>query len=242
MAQTPLFTARSKHKMLPYYSNSSLSVPVTGLGVGYVYSANGLYDPDISGTGTQPMGFDQMMVFYEHYTVFSARIRVTFRNFSTAIAPVVYIAARGDTTVFTDPLQIMETGNTVSTQLMPANITGSLKELTMTVRVAAFLGFDDLMDSNVARGDIASNPTEGVFFHVGAFYNETAAAGTVTFQVRLEYDAVFSEARVITPSLSRRLRALLVEPQDATPDRSPGPVSTSEEKCAPPSAPIGWFR
>lgn len=214
MVQTPLFAARSKHKMLPYYSNASLTAPVTGLGVGYVYSANGLYDPDISGTGTQPMGFDQMMVFYEHYTVFSARIRVTFRNFSTAISPIVYIAARGDTVVFTSPEQIMETGNSVSTQLLPANITGSLKELTMTVRCAAFLGFDDLMDSNVARGDIASNPAEGVFFHVGCFNNEASATGVVQFQVRIEYDAVFSEARVITPSLSRRIRALLVEPQD----------------------------
>lgn len=209
MAQTPLFSARSKHKMLPYYSNFNFTVPSTSLGVGYVYSANGLYDPDISGTGTQPMGFDQMMIFYEHYTVFSARITVTFRNISTTIAPVVYIAARGDTVVFTNPEQIMETGNTVSTQLMPAGIQGSLKELKMTVRVAPFLGFDDLMDSNVARGDIAANPAEGVFFHLGAYNNEALASGVVSFQVRIEYDAVFSEARVITTSLSSGFKALL---------------------------------
>lgn len=210
MARVPLFNARSKHKMLPYYSNNSLSVPNTGLAVSYVYSANGLYDPDISGVGHQPGGFDQMMVFYEHYTVFTARIIVTFRNYSTNQSPVVFIAARADTTNIPDPIAVMEAGNTVSTQLMPANITGSLKELKMVVRVAAFLGFDDLMDSNVARGDISSNPSEGVFFHVGAYYNEASAAGSVTYQTRIEYDAVFSENRVIAPSLSSNLRALVI--------------------------------
>lgn len=210
MPRAPLFNARSKHKMLPFYSNSSLPVPATGAAVSYVYSGNGLYDPDISGTGNQPAGFDQMMLFYEHYTVFTARICVTFRNFTASISPIVFLAARGDVTNFSSAIQVMEAGNTVSTQLMPAGIAGSLKELKLTVRVAAFLGFDDLMDSNVARGDLSSNPAEGVFFHVGAYNNETLAAGTVNYQARIEYDAVFSENRVITSSISSGLRALLI--------------------------------
>lgn len=229
MTETPLFKARTKHMMLPYYSNSSLSVPSTGLAVSYVYSANGLYDPDISGTGTQPTGFDQMMVFYEQYTVFQATIVVTFRNFSASIAPVVFLAVRADTPNISSVEQVMSTGNTISTTLLPANTAGSLKELRMTVRVASFLGFDDLMDSNVARGDIASNPAEGVFFHVGAFYNEALVAGIVQFQTRITYDAVFSEARVITPSLRAGFKNLILS-------------ATSEEKQSlPPKPPAGWF-
>lgn len=234
----PLFTARSKHKMLPYYSNNSLNLPATGASVAYVYSANGLYDPDISGVGTQPMGFDQMMIFYEHYTVFNARIIVTFRNYSAGISPIVYIAVRADSPVITDPKTIMETGNSVSTQLMPGGVSGSLKELKLSVRVAPFLGFDDLMDSNVSRGDIAANPAEGLFFHVGAYNNEALSAGIVQFQVRIEYDAVFTETRVITPSLSQAFRALLVAspPHVSATSGAPAcdrPVPSDERK--------GWF-
>jgi len=209
MVATPLFPPRSKHMMLPYYLNSSLSVPSTTAAVSYVLSANGLYDPDISGTGIQPMGFDQMMIFYEHYTVYQATLTVTFRNFSATIAPVVFLAVRGDVTNVPDAATVMTTGNTVSTVLMPANVTGSLKELKMHVKIAEFLGFDDLQDSNVARGDIAANPAEGAFFHVGAFYNETTTAGTVQFQARITYDAVFSEARIITPSLRLGFKKLI---------------------------------
>jgi hypothetical protein len=214
MPAAPLFPSRSKSMMLPYYMNASLTVPVTGLATGYVFSANGLYDPDVSGVGTQPMGFDQMMIFYEHYTVTEAKIVVTFRNFSTAIAPVVFIAFRADTVLSTDPKVVMETGNAISTQLMPANIDGSLKELTLRGNIGRFLGFDDLQDSNVARGDISSNPAEGAFFHVGAFYNEGAATGSVSFQVRLEYRAVFTEPRIITASLSRGMHSLIIATTD----------------------------
>lgn len=195
--------------MLPFYTNSSLSVPNTSAATVYVFSANGLYDPDISGTGIQPMGFDQMMVFYEHYTVFEATCEVTFRNFTTNISPIVFLAARGDTTNVPDAQTVMTTGNTVSTQLMPASVDGSLKKLKMHLRIGPFLGFDDLMDSNVARGDVASNPSEGAFFHVGAFQNETLTAGTVQFQVRISYRAVFTEPRIVTPSLSAGIHSLL---------------------------------
>lgn len=246
MARMPLFTARSKHKMLPYYTNYSLTLPSTGLASSLVFSANGLYDPDISGIGTQPMGFDQMMIFYEHYTVFNARIIVTFRNFTANTSPVVFIAARADTPLLTDPISIMETGNSVSTQLLPAPSQGSLKELKLTVRVAPFLGFDDLMDSNVARGDITSNPAEGVFFHVGAYNNETLAAGEVKMQVRIEYDAVFTEPRVIVPSLSRALQGLIVEHaavavDSAAPVRATGSVSIPDSKNGQEPTQRGWF-
>jgi hypothetical protein len=210
MVEMPLFGIRSKHKSLPYYSNNSLSLSATSTATSYVYSANGLYDPDISGTGTQPRGFDQMMIFYEHYTVTRALIEVTFRNFTATTSPIVFIAARGDVTNVSNAIDVMEQGNSVSVQLLPANVTGSIQKLSMVMNIARFLGFDDIMDSNVARGDIAANPAEGAFFHVGGFNNETLAAGTVQFQVRIRYLAVFTEPRVITPSLSSAFARLLL--------------------------------
>lgn len=205
MAKMPLFTARSKNMMLPYYTATSLTVPATAAAVSFVFSANGLYDPDISGTGTQPTGFDQMMVFYEHYTVLKARVVVTFRNYSGAIAPIVFLAARGDVTNVPSPLDVMTQGNTVSTQLQAAGQFGSLKELTLELDVRRFLGFDDLLDASLTRGDVASNPSEGAFFHVGAFENGVPATGAVYIQVRIEYHAIFTEPRIITPSLALSL-------------------------------------
>lgn len=215
MAQPPLFASRSKRKMLPYFGASSLSVPATATPVVYVFSANGLFDPDITSTGGQPSGFDQMMVFYEHYTVFKARLVVTFRNLGNT-SPTVFIAARGDINNIPSFVQVMETGNSVSTQLLPTTIAGSLKELTLTINVAPFLGIDDLMDSNVSRGDISANPTEGVFFHIGAFNSEAFASGSVAFSARIVYEAVFTEARVVSSSVMRKIHSLLLSSSGVT--------------------------
>jgi len=209
MSQTPLFAARTKRKMLPYFVSSTVSCG-SGTAGSYILSANGLFDPDISSTGTQPSGFDQMMVFYEHYTVYQARIVVTFRATNAGISPIVFVAARGDTANIPSIQEVMNTGNTVATQLMPLNIDGSLKELKMIVNVASFLGFDDLADSNVSRGDINANPAEGVFFHIGLFNPESVGGATINFQARVTYEAVFSEARVVTPSLREILYKAVV--------------------------------
>lgn len=50
--------------------------PSQGVAAAWAFAANGLYDPDISGTGHQPMGFDQMTTFYNHYEVIGSKIRM----------------------------------------------------------------------------------------------------------------------------------------------------------------------
>jgi hypothetical protein len=45
-----------------------------------VMAMNGLYDPDISGTGHQPRGFDQWMAFYQRYQVTDSMIKVDLAN------------------------------------------------------------------------------------------------------------------------------------------------------------------
>lgn len=42
----------------------------------YVFSLNGLFDPNITGTGHQPRGYDQITPFYKAYTVFGVSIRI----------------------------------------------------------------------------------------------------------------------------------------------------------------------
>lgn len=195
--------------MLPYAAGAQLSVPSNTQAVVAVFSANGLFDPDITFTGEQPMGFDQMMLFYEHYTVLSAEITATFRNISVNTSPSCFLAVRGDVTNITDNSVVRETGNTVIAQLDPFGSFGAIRTLRLRVNVRKFLGIDDLLDSSVARGDVAANPLEGLFFHVGGYNADALAATVLNYQVRIEYHAVFSEPRVITPSLTKAVHALL---------------------------------
>ena len=69
-----------KHRGKLLYSDNRVITPTAAAATAYVYSANGLYDPDITGAGHQPMSFDQLIGMYEHYTVQSGKITVNFVN------------------------------------------------------------------------------------------------------------------------------------------------------------------
>lgn len=54
----------------------------------YVFNSNSLYDPDSTGTGHQPLGFDQFSAMYSRYRVLGVQYRVTFGNPATNGAAV----------------------------------------------------------------------------------------------------------------------------------------------------------
>lgn len=44
------------------------------------FRVNSLFDPDKTGTGHQPMGFDQLMLLYFRYKVFAVKAEITWTN------------------------------------------------------------------------------------------------------------------------------------------------------------------
>lgn len=64
---------------LPYHDTFQLNAPV-GLGTSQVMNLNSIYDPDRSGTGHQPLGYDQWSQFYKKYRVFKVAYDITFTN------------------------------------------------------------------------------------------------------------------------------------------------------------------
>lgn len=53
---------------MKYTTEVSLNPPNSGI-ANHIFSFNGLYDPDITGVGHQPYGFDEWMALYNHYCV-----------------------------------------------------------------------------------------------------------------------------------------------------------------------------
>lgn len=58
----------------------------------YYFALNNIYDPDTTGTGHQPYGFDQWMSFYYRYTVFASSIRLTAITTTTTTNATQYLA------------------------------------------------------------------------------------------------------------------------------------------------------
>jgi hypothetical protein len=63
-----------------------------------VYNLNSCFDPDRTGVGHQPLGFDQWSTFYNRYRVDKAKVEVTFLNVSANTVPDILLMASNDAT------------------------------------------------------------------------------------------------------------------------------------------------
>jgi len=160
----------------------------------YVFSANGCFDPDITGTGGQPMGFDQMMIFYNHYTVMRSKIQVVFRS-TSAVGRVVCIAVSGSATPLTSIEQIEENGRCVLAWLNPTGIADSHARLTAPANMTKFQGLVQVKDDPDMRGDASSNPAEQVYYLLYCWNPIDVTVVSAGCSVRIEYDVWFHEPR-----------------------------------------------
>lgn len=208
----PVFPSRTIRK-LRYSTNFSLSNAV-GAVASYVFAANGLYDPDITGTGHQPMGFDQLMLSYNHYVVTHARILLTFRN-TTSDTVTVAVTAQANNTPITVIDQILESGLLAMTTLTPKATDDSIQLIELRMDVARFLGRRFLEDDGDTTGSVTTNPLELEYFHVQA-WDSAGKATLVQVDCVIEYTALFNEPRILTTSLQKQFSRMLVQEAKST--------------------------
>lgn len=206
---TPLFPPKYRC-MLRYQTKFNLT-STTGAVATNVFSANGLYDPDITGTGHQPAGFDNMMLSYEHYTVTRSRCSAIFQASTTNVYPTVAVSLRAGATPGTNAEQNIEDGNIAFDRIHPVNVGRSMCEVHMNADIAQFCGLHDLLDNDDYRGTISANPAEQAYFHVQTWSLDLTSS-TQIIEVILEFEAWFTEPRNLTQSLRKSIhQALLAE-------------------------------
>jgi len=183
--------------------NDNISISPTGqASTAYVMSANGMYDPNLSGGGHQPMGFDQLMALYEHYTVRQGKITVNFTNESATECGFVGIALFPSDSVETSYYKLVENGLLTRSFIAPRN--GDPKsacQLTTPFNIGKINGRPgNITGDDLYRGDSASNPTEQTYLHVFAYNPANVNTMAVRCDILIEFEAVFTEPRKLATS------------------------------------------
>lgn len=181
-------------KLLNYYSSGTVTSGA-GTASSYVFAANGMFDPDITSTGGQPMSFDQAMAFFNHYTVHNSRIRVTFMSNSSVLRISVGLFVSGSPVATTNIEQLLENGDGAFQVLEYAGAYGGTATFSRKLNVGKFQSVRDVMDDPNMRGDATSNPAELAYYHLIVYNPASVATVTCDFQALIEYDATFHEPR-----------------------------------------------
>lgn len=213
-----LFGPKTKSlKML--YGDVNYSLSGTGaLPVLRDFSANGLFDPDITGTGHQPRGYDQLMTLYKKYVVTGVKVEAWFaapNAGESVVQPLPFIMYRETNASITNFTDIMERPNLVfadgcfaGTESAGGTVTstGKGKYLSVYFDVVKLKGMgksrEEFLHEDSLQGTVSANPSDMGYISIGWIRNGGASIDTCTVPVtvRLTYYSTLLEP--ITPAQS----------------------------------------
>jgi len=201
---TPLYPPRFRTRVV--YSEVALTLSSTaGSCNSYFFSCNGLFDPNTTGTGHQPMGFDQLMLSFEQYTVVASKVTFQCLNASAAnIFQNVGAYLSPDTASIVVPSRLIENGNITWKTLMPIGLIGAAQSVSLNCNIPTYFGRPKnpralLADTNLF-GTVAANPLEQVYYGLICYDPTLVNATSVDFTVIIEYEVIFWEPRKLIQS------------------------------------------
>lgn len=172
--------------------------------------ANSVFDPNQTGSGHQPMGFDQWAGFYNHYVVVGSKITVKWISeaplSSETNAMIVGVKLTDDTTPILSGGQawdnISERG--FSKRIMIMN-DQNVKPVTTIAKFSPkkFFNIANVKDNVLRIGaPVTSNPTEEAIFQLWfCSANDTVvSAYIIQAFVTIDYLVLFSEPKDIAQS------------------------------------------
>lgn len=184
-ANMPLsFTSKLK-----YHASFTLAAGVAAAAT-HVFSANSLFDTDVTGGGHQPRGFDQIMAMYDHYEVIGAKITALMDN--PPVDTIFAIQVRDNAAGTVNINNVMEAGNVVYNAAIPS--AGNIRPISMSVVPNKWLGRP--LHDDVLKGTSTSSPFEQINFWVSDYAINPALGSTVLCIADLEFTTLFTEPKV----------------------------------------------
>ncbi len=172
--------------------------PGAGTPANYVYRLSSLFDPNFTGIGGQPIGFDQIMPLYDHFVVTGCTATVKFVNEDAVNASLVTLQIKDTGTTSTSTDEILENGNCVWNTL---GTRGSQEKATLKIKYNANRFFSKkVTDDDEHQGTIAANPAENAFLHIHARPLSGNDAGIIRYVVQLDYTALLTEPKQLVGS------------------------------------------
>nr|AGA18264.1 hypothetical protein [uncultured marine virus] len=181
-----------------YHDTFALDVGTGGIPAQYHFSANSLFDPNATGVGHQPRGYDELMSLYERYAVLKAKITLSFANSETNKAVIVGVTMDDNTSAVTTVNELMEQ-RYISYAIVGPKSAQNTGAVSIEIDPSKFLGISN--KSEAMQGTAAANPNDRCYFRCFAQPAEaTVDIFPVYCTVRIEYTARLSKPKTIGDS------------------------------------------
>lgn len=180
----------------------------------YIFKANGLYDPDYSGVGHQPMYFDQIRSVYHDYVVLSSKITCRVAPSTvTAVTPcawgIALVRTQPTVGLMSGLAEIMENEKITRPRFSDGtpNTSSTTKYNAKAVSIFSAHKFFNVSKSEIkdnideygSRGT-SSDPAKTAYYECWTCPVGGNDPGTVNFVATIEYVVLFKNGKVIAQS------------------------------------------
>lgn len=194
---------KKKTVKLRYCQEITLNSAITGFD-SHLFRANSAFDPDYTGTGHQPKGFDEWSTVYSHYTVMGSRMEVKILPSTTAnVIPSVNGILLDTST--TGVAQFVNLPDLLESKLCGKNwhVGGSLYNgqnrnpgkyaMVKNFSSRKFFGIKDPQDGNSYSATTVANPTQQAYFVVWQYSIASNDPGILSYMVTIDYIIEFRD-------------------------------------------------
>ena len=168
-----------------------------------------MYDPDLTSSGHQPRGFDELAAIYDHYTVIGSKIKVCFENDVDHVneaGQYCFLMLQDTNSTPTNLIQIMEENNKNKISYKQRNSTTS-RNIVLTKKFSPYKMFgipkkDSVVNNVNLNAQVTQNPAEDAIYTIGIACATTTSTNPapIVCRVEIEYIAVFTEKRPMSQS------------------------------------------
>jgi len=185
---------------LPYSYQGSLVEGAAALGAAYTFRISDVFDPDFSGGGLQPLGFDQYTQMYGRYHVHGFRYEVSFATRTNVpIFVGTYLSAQS--TLPASAVAWFVVNETVKTRQLGSNSGGdNTAVLRGSTNIASVFGVtpQEYKSDQDFSALVTADPARNAYLHV--FVVGRSAVATMDFSIRCYYDTEFSQPVALSMS------------------------------------------
>ncbi len=190
---------------LRYSDSKEYNVPASGTTFN-VYRANGAFDPDLTGAGHQPHGFDQWMTAYTHFTVVSSTMQVRVMSeisgHQIPVAGCILKTSQSNTEASLSTLAIVkERPRMLGSPIMYFGDAGAYRK-PMFARWSGLDWFGKvfMVGSRDYMGSAIASPAEQTFYTVKFFSIGGNDPAAVMVHTTIDYVCVLTEPKFVSQS------------------------------------------
>lgn len=156
----------------------------------YQFNLNSLFDPDITGAGHQPKGFDQLSTLYARYRVYAVRYHVSYIvNLSTDQNVAFVVAPTNSSSGYanlTSPREVFQSKYNISTFYTPRSVSGMVNLPQLNGKSRESYAADD-----TTAGTTTTSPSEVLSLHCVSAIQNTAVSQSANLSIKLEFLSEF---------------------------------------------------